>query len=196
MKTSEQFFFFYTDTPNYRCTQCKNTNKIHLIVFLSTNILGYTRARCGFFLCFLNFFRFMVRQRFVIQGTHIEFDVFQWTVKDLVQSLTVDSSTVSKQMSRTSVRHDVILAHDTPRIVAEDDRRPATAAADRGEKTRRQPGSPGNPNTLSNRTIAEFFKIIFLFPIKNQFFLLRFRTENLTGRQAGVRSTALIIRYD
>jgi len=85
-------------------------------------------------------------------GTHIEFDVFQCTVNDLVQSLTVDSRTVSKHMSRTSVRHDVILVHDTPRIVADVGRRPA--AADGGEKNRRQPGSPGNPNRLSNRTIV------------------------------------------
>ncbi|CAI6357614.1 unnamed protein product [Macrosiphum euphorbiae] len=85
-------------------------------------------------------------------GTHIEFDVFQCTVNDLVQSLTVDSRTVSKHMSRTSVRHDVILVHDTPRIVADVGRRPA--AADGGEKNRRQPGSPGNPNRLSNRTMV------------------------------------------
>lgn len=85
-------------------------------------------------------------------GTHIEFDVFQCTVNDLVQSLTVDSKTVSKHMSRTSVRHDVILVHDTPRIVADVGRRPA--AADGGEKNRRQPGSPGNPNRLSNRTMV------------------------------------------
>jgi len=85
-------------------------------------------------------------------GTHIEFDVFQCTVNDLVQSLTVDSRTVSKHMSRTSVRHDVILVHDTPRIVADVGRRPATE--DGGEKNRRQPGSPGNPNRLSNRTMV------------------------------------------
>lgn len=85
-------------------------------------------------------------------GTHIEFDVFQCTVNDLVQSLTVDSRTVSKHMSRTSVRHDVILVHDTPRMVADAGRRPAAADGD-GEKNRRQPGSPGKPNRLSNRTM-------------------------------------------
>lgn len=62
--------------------------------------------------------------------TYIEFDVFQCTVKDLVQSLTVDSNTVSKHMSRTSVRHDVILAKDTPRMVADAARRPADAERD------------------------------------------------------------------
>jgi len=46
----------------------------------------------------------------------------------------------------------VILVHDTPRIVADVGRRPA--AADGGEKNRRQPGSPGNPNRLSNRTMV------------------------------------------
>lgn len=86
--------------------------------------------------------------------TYIEFDVFQCTVKDLVQSLTVDSNTVSKHMSRTSVRHDVILAHDTPRIVADEDRRPA--AVDGGENKRRLPGSPGNPNKLSNSAMKAF----------------------------------------
>lgn len=86
-------------------------------------------------------------------GTHIEFDVFQCTVNDLVQSLTVDSRTVSKHMSRTSVRHDVILVHDTPRMVADAGRRPAAADGD-GEKNRRQPGSPGKPNRLSNRTMS------------------------------------------
>jgi len=85
-------------------------------------------------------------------STYIEFDVFQCTVKDLVQSLTVDSRTVSKHMSRTSVRHDVILVHETPRIVAADRRRVMAAAG--GEKNRRQPGSPGNPNRLSNSTMA------------------------------------------
>lgn len=81
--------------------------------------------------------------------TYIEFDVFQCTVKDLVQSLTVDSNTVSKHMSRTSVRQDVILAKDTPRMVAEAARRPADA--ERGEKNRRQLGIP---NKLSNNTMA------------------------------------------
>lgn len=70
----------------------------------------------------------------------------------MVQSLTVDSRTVSKHMSRTSVRHDVILVHDTPRMVADAGRRPAAADGD-GEKNRRQPGSPGKPNRLSNRTM-------------------------------------------
>jgi len=55
-------------------------------------------------------------------------------------------------MSRTSVRHDVILVHDTPRMVADAGRRPAAADGD-GEKNRRQPGSPGKPNRLSNRTM-------------------------------------------
>lgn len=89
---------------------------------------------------------------FYANVTHIEFDVFQCTVKDLVQSLTVESNTVSKHMSRISVKHDVILAHDAPRIVADDGRRPA--AADGGENKRRQPGSPGKPNRLSKSAIA------------------------------------------
>lgn len=81
--------------------------------------------------------------------THIEFDVFQCTVNDFVQSLTVDSNTVSKHMSRTSVRHDVILANDTPRIVADAARLPVDAK--RGEKNRKQLGMP---NRLSNSTMT------------------------------------------
>lgn len=74
-----------------------------------------------------------------------------------MQSLTVDSKTVSKHMSRMSVKHDVILAQDAPpRIVAVDATaagrlRPAAAG---DEKNRRQPGRPGNPNKLSNSTMA------------------------------------------
>lgn len=78
--------------------------------------------------------------------------MFQCTVKDLVQSLTVDSNTVSKHMSRTNVRQDVIFVHDTPRIVAVEARRPA--ATEVGEKNLKQPGSPGKPNALSNRTMV------------------------------------------
>lgn len=70
----------------------------------------------------------------------------------MVQSLTVDSNTVSKHMSRTSVRQDVIFVHDTPRIVAVEARRPVATGI--GEKNRRQPGNPGNPNALSNRTMV------------------------------------------
>lgn len=92
-----------------------------------------------------------MRFYFCLFVTHIEFDVFQCTVNDLVQSLTVDSNTVSKHMSSTSVRHDVILAHDAPRIVADDGRR-RPAAADGGEN--RQPGRAGNPNKLSNSAIG------------------------------------------
>lgn len=102
---------------------------------------GTRAVRCGFFDWFLFFF----------WATHIEFDVFQCTVNDLVQSLTVDSNTVSKHMSRTSVRHDVILAHDAPRMVADDGRR-RPVAADGGEN--RQPGSAGKPNRLSNSAIG------------------------------------------
>lgn len=79
--------------------------------------------------------------------------MFQCTVKDLVQSLTVDSKTVSKHISRTSVRHDVILANDTPRIVVDDVRRPTAEAG--GEKNRRQPGSAGNANRFSNSTMTD-----------------------------------------
>lgn len=118
---------------------------------------------------FVFFFYFPLVTR-LLTITHIEFDVFQCTVNDLVQSLTVDSNTVSKHMSRTSVRHDVILAQDTPppRIVADDGRRaPTTAAAAVavGEKTRRQPDSPENPNTLSNSTIicVKRFSLLFFY---------------------------------
>lgn len=70
-----------------------------------------------------------------------------------MQSLTVDSKTVSKHMSRTRVRHDVILANDTPRMVVDDVRRPAADAG--GEKSRRQPGSAGNAKRFSNSTMTD-----------------------------------------
>lgn len=100
--------------------------------------------------------------RSVGPSTHIEFDVFQCTVKDLVQSLTVDSRTVSKHMSRMSVRHDVILAQDAPpRIVDVDAARRRAAAADGDEeKNRRQPGNPKRSSNSS--TMAEKCK-----PAKN-----------------------------
>lgn len=74
-----------------------------------------------------------------------------------MQSLTVDSKTVSKHMSRMSVRHDVILAQDAPPRIVEVDtagRRCPAAAADGDEKNRRQPGKPGSPKRSSNSTMT------------------------------------------